>query len=143
MGIINNFLFSDPVTRMTKKHLGFLMRRAEMVSTNIANADTPGYKAKNVEFEGVLERMVNDSNQQASQRMAGMTRTHPKHAVGINSGDGDYQIIEQEGSNLRSDKNTVSLEQEMAKGTKTAMMYDLAITFLKRKGALVSEAMKE
>ena len=47
-------------------------QRAEIIATNIANADTPGYKAKDIDFAAVL-------NQAKSKQSSSMTRTHEKH----------------------------------------------------------------
>ena len=47
-------------------------QRAEIIATNIANADTPGYKAKDLDFEAVL-------NQAKSKQNGSMVRTHEKH----------------------------------------------------------------
>ena len=44
-------------------------RRMEVLSTNIANADTPGFKAKDVDFQEVLSWQLG----------AGLKATHAKH----------------------------------------------------------------
>ena len=46
--------------------------RAEIIAGNIANADTPGYKAKGLDFKAALA-------QAASKQQTGMTRTNEKH----------------------------------------------------------------
>ena len=46
-------------------------QRAEVIASNIANADTPGYKAKGMDFQKAM--------QQASQQQMGMNKTHAKH----------------------------------------------------------------
>ncbi len=47
-------------------------QNAEVIAGNIANADTPGYKAKGMDFQTALA-------QAASKQQTGMSRTHEKH----------------------------------------------------------------
>ena len=47
-------------------------QRAEVIASNIANADTPGYKAKGLDFKQALA-------QASSKQQTGMTRTNDKH----------------------------------------------------------------
>jgi len=54
---------------------GMIVRaeRAEVLASNIANADTPGYKAKDIDFR----KMLTQASQH--QQQLGMSRTNPKH----------------------------------------------------------------
>ncbi|KAI3593432.1 MAG: flagellar basal body rod protein FlgB [Cupriavidus sp.] len=49
-------------------------RRFELLSANIANADTPNYKARDIDFSAELERVMG-----SGQNFAGMTMTSPRH----------------------------------------------------------------
>ena len=50
-------IFSNSI-RMTEKTLDFLWKRQEVISNNIANDSTPGYKAKVLTFEDNLKRSL-------------------------------------------------------------------------------------
>ncbi len=55
--------------------------RQKVISSNIANADTPGYKAKDVKFGSFVEK--------AGRMMA----TDPKHITSSNGGDVDVSSV--------------------------------------------------
>jgi flagellar basal-body rod protein FlgB len=133
---ITNFLFDDPYDRMTARHLGYLVRRSELVAANIANADTPKYKSKDLDFRQTLAREVG-----ATTGSLAMSKTNSRH---LGTGDpslGDARLVVED-EQTRVDRNTVNLEKEMEKGAETSLLFDAAATFLKRKGALMQEALK-
>jgi flagellar basal-body rod protein FlgB len=49
-------------------------RRFELLSSNIANADTPGYKARDIDFSAELEKAMG-----SGKKLATMTTTSPRH----------------------------------------------------------------
>jgi len=49
------------------------VKRAEVLANNLANADTPGYKARDVDFQAMMQKA------QDSMSGFGMTRTHESH----------------------------------------------------------------
>ena len=133
---ISDFLFDDPYMKMTGRHLGYLVRRSELLAANIANADTPHYKAKDLEFRHVLAQEIGSQTNTLP-----MTRTTGRH---LGTGDpslGDAKLVV-DGKQTSVDRNTVNMEQEMEKGSETAMMYDVSIAYIKKKGALLDEAIK-
>ena len=65
-------------------------QRAEVIASNIANADTPGYKAKGMDFKAALA-------QASSKQQTGMTRTNEKHfdvRMELNNGV-DFRVPDQ------------------------------------------------
>jgi len=133
---LSDFLFSDPVTKLTKTNLDCLVRRSELVAANLANADTPNYKAVDLDFKRILEntvkadqvvRMANSGNmQQNGAALSGPTE----------------MIYTTKTENMRMDGNTVNMEDELLKSAEIQMMYELALTFLKKRGGLVMEVVK-
>ena len=55
-------------------------QRAEMLATNLANADTPNFKAKDMDFQAALQMAT------AGQKSAALQTTHHKHI----SGNGEH-----------------------------------------------------
>ena len=133
---ISNFLFDDPYMKLTTRHLGFLARRSELIAANIANADTPRYKARDLEFRHVLADEIGGQTNSLS-----LVRTASHHLGTGDASLGDAKLVTDD-KQTSVDRNTVNMEQEMEKGSETAMMYDLAVTYIKKKGALLDEAMK-
>jgi len=100
-------------------------KTAEVIAGNIANADTPGYKAKGVDFKSALA-------QAASKQQSGMTRTHEKHfdiRTEMNNGV-EYRVPNQPDT---GDGNTVDAQVERNLYLKNSMQYQASIQFLNGK----------
>jgi len=101
-------------------------KRAELIASNIANADTPGYKAQGMDFQKVLA--------QASQKLnsTGMSRTNEKHfdiRMELNNGIG-YRIPNQPDT---GDGNTVDVQVERNLYLKNSLEYQASLQFLNGK----------
>ena len=100
-------------------------KQAEVIASNIANADTPGFKAKALNFKDALA--------QASQnQQKGMTRTNEKHfdtRIEINN-NVDYRVPDQPDT---GDGNTVDVQMERNLYLDNSMKYQASIQFLNGK----------
>ncbi len=97
-------------------------RRTEILANNIANADTPGYKSKDLDFGSVLADAT-------SRSMKGVNRTHEKHfdlPTSINA-DSVYRVPDQPDT---GDGNTVDVQKERNLFIENAMEYQASLTFL-------------
>lgn len=97
-------------------------KRAEVIASNIANADTPGYKAKGMDFQKALA--------QASQKQQmGMTRTNEKHFdVRTSLNDGlEFRIPNQPDT---GDRNTVDVQVERNLYLENSLEYQASVQFL-------------
>ena len=106
---------------------GMLIRsqRAEVIASNIANADTPGYKAKGLDFNQALAQAANN------QKM-GMSRTNDKHfdiRTELNNSV-DYRVPNNPDT---GDGNTVDVQVERNLYLKNSMEYQASIQFLNGK----------
>ena len=106
---------------------GMLIRsqRAEVIASNIANADTPGYKAKGLDFKDALAKA-------ASNQQSGMTKTHEKHfdvRTEMNSSV-EFRIPNQADT---GDGNTVDVQVERNLYLKNSMEYQASVQFLNGK----------
>lgn len=100
-------------------------KRAEIIASNIANADTPGYKAKGMDFQDALANA-------AKKQQMGMTRTNEKHfdvRMELNNGTG-YRIPEQPDT---GDGNTVDAQVERNLYLKNSLEYQASVQFLNAK----------
>lgn len=97
-------------------------RRAEVIAGNIANADTPGYKARDFDFQAMLQRETS-----ASQRMTTTNQRHIQMESGIVSpSEMAYRIPNQPSL----DGNTVDSQIEHAAYAKNALEYQANLRFL-------------
>ncbi len=103
-------------------------RRTELLAANIANADTPGYKARDVDFRAALA----DANAPgASLKLAG-TNAHPLGTAGaLASGDESLKYRTPLAPSL--DGNTVDTHLEQAAFAENAVRYQATLTFLNAK----------
>ena len=100
-------------------------QRAEIIASNIANADTPGYKAKGLDFKQALARA-------ASNQQMGMSRTNEKHLdtrTEINNSV-DFRVPNQADT---GDGNSVDVQVERNLYLKNSMEYQASIQFLNGK----------
>lgn len=107
-------------------------QRTELLATNIANADTPGYKAKEIDFRAAL--------QQAGDMNVSMSRTHSGH-LDLNPSTPfyeQYRVSEQ----ASLDGNTVDIQQEKAAVAENSVRYQATLTFLTRKFSGMVNAFK-
>ena len=96
-------------------------RRAELLATNLANADTPGYRARDLDFNAVF-----NAEQGAT---AALRVTDPRHLGGA---DGSYSYAERyrEPRQASLDQNTVDAQAERAAFLDNAIRYQASVTLL-------------
>ncbi|MEM7432312.1 MAG: flagellar basal body rod protein FlgB [Pseudomonadota bacterium] len=102
--------------------LSFRARRNEVLSANIANADTPNYKARDLDFQDVLNA--------ASRPSSSLRTTHATHIstgpAGVANGDLKYRIPVQP----TLDGNTVETDIEQTAYAENALHYRAALAFV-------------
>lgn len=107
-------------------------RRNQVLATNIANADTPGYQARDIDFRTAMAKAASGS---ASQE--GLSTTSPLHMAGPSSADasatgglagGDLKYRVPNQPSL--DGNTVESQVEQAQFADNALRYQATLTFL-------------
>jgi len=109
----------DTALNTHAKSLTARSQRVEVLAQNIANADTPNFKAKDVDFKTVFK----DANQDALQT------TNSKHIsmpADSNSDGLKYRVP----FNVAFDGNTVELNVEQAQYGKAAAEYQATVNFL-------------
>uniref|UniRef100_A0A7C5V5N1 Flagellar basal body rod protein FlgB n=1 Tax=Caldicellulosiruptor owensensis TaxID=55205 RepID=A0A7C5V5N1_9FIRM len=101
-----------------KKALDWAWKRNEIISNNIANADTPGYKAKDLNFEAFLQRSL---NQEGNLELVTTNERHIKESS--SNLDGSIEVLDSS-FQMRLDQNTVDIEQEMGKLLQNSLYFD-------------------
>ncbi len=94
----------------------WLSARLGVIAGNVANATTPGYRAREITpFSAVLEN-----------RQVHMARTHPAHLnLAGQTGRARFETREAEAERMTHSGNTVSLEKEMLEGAATVRAFRL------------------
>lgn len=88
-------------------------QRAELTSSNIANINTPNYKAKRVEFESYLKNALNGET-------LSLNTTHVNH---LNTNNLQTKVITSRDTSLKENGNNVDLEVEMLNQSTNSLYY--------------------
>lgn len=121
----------DTIFGIHSEALQLKARRMEVLSTNIANADTPGFKAKDVDFRAVLGWKL---------ETAGLLTTHSSHRKG--PGHSDNGEVFSIPYNTAVDGNTVEIGLEQAKFGKASVDYQATLDFLQGRVSGYKRALK-
>jgi flagellar basal-body rod protein FlgB len=106
----------DSVTNQLQTFMDLLSTRQKLVASNIANADTPGYKAQDLDFENSLQSMMDG----ASPR--------PTAVEGLSS---------------KNDGNNVDLDREARMLAENSMRFSVASSLMRSNLQTVKEAIRE
>jgi len=127
----------DKTTDALATSLRMRQVRHNVTSANIANAETPGFHAKKVEFEEALARALDMDG------ASGLTTSHSDHyAVGGKS-EVTPGIYENPDVAMNNDGNTVDLEKEMSALAENSILYKSALQLINKKMAALKYAISE
>lgn len=110
------------------------VKRAEVLANNLANADTPGYKARDIDFQAMMEKA------QEGMSGFGMTRTHESHMDTSTMGQ-DSELMYRVPNQPSVDGNTVDTQQEQTRFMRNAMDYQASFQFLNGKVTGIKKAL--
>ena len=100
--------------------LAFRTQRTKILASNLANVDTPNYKARDIQFQSALSdagQMARTQHQ--ARRQSAQVNTHP--------------LLYRQPNQPAQDGNTVELGVEQAKFAENAMAFETSLTFLNMK----------
>lgn len=98
-------------------------QRSEVLSSNLANADTPGYKARDFDFQSALGA--------AMGKQPRLTRTQASHLNSHGGSRGPAPDLQYRSPHQPSlDGNTVDTQTEKTQFAENAMMHQASLTFL-------------
>ncbi len=125
----------DKTTRALGASVNLRQTRHNVISSNVANAETPGYQAKKLDFEAALARALDFED-------AGPSASEPGH---FGTGPGALSrvkadIYENPDVSVNPDGNTVDLEREMSSLAENSIMYKAAVQLINKKMASLKYA---
>jgi flagellar basal-body rod protein FlgB len=109
------------------------MRRQLVLSSNVANLDTPGFTPSDVDFESALSKA-----QAAGKPVA----TNSRH-LSLNSAESDIPTSERPDKVESRDGNSVDLDMQMARLGQNAVSYQANIKAASKKLAILKYAASE
>lgn len=127
----------DKDVNFHQQALGLRSKRQEILSSNVANADTPNFKARDINFSSVLNGKL--SSDSASNRLA---TTSPKH-IRLRSDDVIDDALYRIPQQPSVDGNTVEMDTERAKFADNSLRYNASVTFISGKFRSLLSAIQE
>jgi flagellar basal-body rod protein FlgB len=118
----------DDSLRAPLRALDLHARRMEVLSSNIANADTPNFKARDFDFAAALRTAI-----AGTQTKVGLARTDRAHLEGRKSSDLLARLQYRVPVQPSIDGNTVELDRELAQFSDNALRYQADLTFLNQR----------
>lgn len=111
------------------------VKRAEVLANNLANADTPGFKARDVDFQAMMQK--------AQESMSGfnMSKTHEAH-MDTSTPGADGELLYRVPHQPSVDGNTVDAQQEQTRFMRNAMDFQASFQFLNSKFSGLTKALK-
>ncbi len=106
----------DPLASQLERFMSVLVARQSLVSANIANADTPGYKTVDVDFQAELRRQL--------------------------GGSGPVRV-EVEGLQVKNDGNNVSIDREARLLAENSLRFNIAAQILRSQIRTMRAAIQE
>jgi flagellar basal-body rod protein FlgB len=116
------------------RRMSYLNQRQAVLAENVANADTPNYKAHDLTpftFGDAL-----------TQAQVGMTVTNPRHIVPASMAGVNGRSVEVKTSEVLPSGNSVDLEQEMMKVSQTSVDYQTATSLYHKITGMFKIALK-
>ncbi len=129
----------DSSIKLLSKVLDLRSANQRVISSNIANAETPGYSPAKFDFENDLKNAINTD---------GSFRLQTSHPVHIPISPSNFESVQ--GKVVRTpdttgigDENGVSVDDEMIELSKNELMYETAAQLLKKKLSLLKYAISD
>ncbi|GBG15828.1 flagellar basal-body rod protein FlgB [Novimethylophilus kurashikiensis] len=127
----------DKTLSFQEKALNLRTYRQQLLASNIANADTPNYKAVDIDFAKTLQQA------QAGRGMSvDLTKTSPMHLDGNNTAMGDVKPMYRTSVQPSIDGNTVDSNIEQAQFSENALNYMATLQFVNGQFKDMQEALR-
>jgi flagellar basal-body rod protein FlgB len=112
-------------------------QRVGVIASNLANADTPNYKARDIDFRQAMKQA------KSGGRSSAMAVTHKGHIqAGGGKGVAGSELLYRTPHQPSLDGNTVDAQQEKARYTENAMQYQTSLQFLTSRFQGLTKAIK-
>ena len=116
---------------IVEKALDYRSLRQKLISGNLANVDTPFYRARDISFENLLAKEADKLS--GTKNQPAFAKTHHMHLNPINSKNSNQAEVFFRGTHpTRNDGNNVDLDVESTEMSKNSMMYNALISAKKK-----------
>lgn len=146
----------DSATRIHESALLLRGQRAELLANNLSNGETPGFKARDINFNEAMRQAMGDmtSADMTSQDVvtgprvvgqsvaAGMAQTNSRHLGGATTGTAATFVQYRQVAQPSLDGNTVDGEKEKAAFAQNSLEFNASFTLLNQQLRGISSALR-
>lgn len=111
-----------------QKSLNLYAKRQEILASNIANADTLGYKSVDINFTNELNKIIKSN---IKNKNITLKKTSSKHLNGKNNNFFSPEIISVVTNQKKPDGNTVNMDRERIEFLNNSLKYQSNLAFMK------------
>jgi flagellar basal-body rod protein FlgB len=118
----------DDYLRFNEAALSLRSQRQQVLASNIANADTPNYKARDIDFASALQGALSKTSAAGS-----LAVTSPQHQQAVASGNAladGTPLLYRQNAQGSADNNTVDMDVERNQFADNAVRYEAGITMI-------------
>jgi flagellar basal-body rod protein FlgB len=130
-----------PILSMLRTRLQWAQERQRVLAENVANADTPNYRAKDLAAPKFETPAAGPDGTAPPLMTVSLARTAPGHIGGIGQGDTTFRAQSETAYEVRPTGNAVNLEQEMMKVAANQMDYQAVSALYVRSLGLIKTAL--
>ena len=106
-------------------------QRQQVLATNIANADTPNYKAQDINFRTAMQSALSSDSKNAKTQSGGLVTTQANHIGALSQGSAQVQARQQLQNS--ADGNTVDMDVEQSQFAENALQYETLVQMISGK----------
>ena len=112
----------DNTLNVIEKSMDLRFRRHRLLSSNVANSETPNYRSRELDFSGELEKVL------GAKPENNLVKTSPLH-MDTAAGSGPHVVLDDTAA-MGADGNNVDLDISMGKISENSRAYGNATTWL-------------
>ncbi len=116
----------DDALRFHETALSLRAQRQQLLASNIANADTPNYKARDIDFNQALQGALN----RGAQAPGELVKTAPAHLAAATGSIGGAPLLYRTPQQGNVDGNTVDMDVERNQFADNGLRYEAGITLI-------------
>ncbi|HET7866565.1 MAG TPA: flagellar basal body rod protein FlgB [Burkholderiaceae bacterium] len=116
--------------------------RQRLIASNIANADTPGYQARDMDFAAALRQATGGDGADGMPASAGLATTQGGHLAAAGGARAASQLLYASPSQTNLDRNTVDMDRERAAFADNSVKYEATLRFINSSVRTMLDAIK-
>jgi flagellar basal-body rod protein FlgB len=124
----------EKTTPGLEKALDLAWQRGQAIASNVANAETPKYRAVDLDFQAELNRAFNTSSTE-------VTKTNSLH-MDTGNGDAGARLVKDLSGATKADGNNVDIDVQMLKMQRNQSDFTEAANILRKQFRVLSQAIR-